>query len=138
MSTPPLTLDELRALDLFDGLTDDELGEWLAVSRVRDVAPGEKLADTTGVPTGVTFLLTGSARAYLVDGDRADPVSTHEAPTWIGAIAVLTDQPYGVRMTAETGMRVATVTGADFRRLAFAHPRSTPRSSTRSPRSSRG
>ena len=59
----------------------------------------------------------------LVDGDRTEPVGRQQAPTWMGAIAVLTGGPLGVRMQARDGAaRLALIESDDFRRLAFAQP----------------
>ena len=68
------------------------------------------------------LLLLGDAQASIVDGASSEPVGRHKAPTWMGAIAVLTAAPLGVRMQAETAGRLAVVAAEDFRRLAFAQP----------------
>jgi signal transduction histidine kinase len=70
----------------------------------------------------VMLLLEGTAMALLVDGERTEPTGRQHAPTWAGAIAVLTGGPIGVRMQAETACRVALIASDDFRRLAFAQP----------------
>ena len=62
-------------------------------------APGEVLAEQGEEPPGVLLLLEGTALALLVEGDRAEPVGRQVAPTWMGAIAVLTGGALGVRMT---------------------------------------
>jgi signal transduction histidine kinase len=70
----------------------------------------------------VLFLLEGTTRAQLVKGDRIEPVGRQFAPTWMGAIAVLTEEPLGVQMVAETPCRLALIDPEDFRRLAMAQP----------------
>jgi signal transduction histidine kinase len=70
----------------------------------------------------VQLILEGDAQTLVVDGDRVEPVGRQHAPTWTGAIAVLTGGSLGVRMVTETEARVAIVEAADFRRLAFAQP----------------
>jgi signal transduction histidine kinase len=57
-----------------------------------------------------------------VKGDRIEPVGRQFAPTWMGAIAVMTEEPLGVQMVAETACRLAFIAAEDFRRLAFAQP----------------
>ena len=52
------------------------------------------------------LLLEGHIRNLLVEGDRIEPAGRQEAPTWMGAISVLTGGPLGVRMQAETDCRV--------------------------------
>jgi signal transduction histidine kinase len=123
MSATAITLADLRSVDLFDDLDDAELEEWVAVARTRDAEPGDVLAEQDEAPTGVLLLLEGEAQALRVDRDRLQPVGRQHAPTWMGAIAVLTEGPLGVRMQAETACRVALIEPADFRRLALAHPK---------------
>ena len=116
------TLADLRAVDLFDDLDDEQLQQWVAVATSRELAPGEVVAEQGEQPVGLILLIEGRMQALLVDGDRSEPVSRQQAPTWIGAIAVLTEGPLGVRMQAESACRVAVIEPDDFRRLAFAQP----------------
>jgi signal transduction histidine kinase len=116
-----MTIDDLRPVDLFDDLTDDELAEWAKVAKPREAAPGDVIADQGSATDGV-LLLEGTAEALLVAGNRTESAGRHHAPTWMGAIAVLTDAPLGARMEAVTACRLAIIEGDDFRRLAFAQP----------------
>jgi signal transduction histidine kinase len=119
---PPITLQELRTIDLFDELDDEQLAEWLAVARPRHLAPGETISEAGEQPPGLQLLIEGEARTMIVEGDRVEPVGHQRAPTWMGAIAVLTNRPLAVRMQAETDCRLALVVPEDTRRLAFAQP----------------
>jgi signal transduction histidine kinase len=116
------TVADLRPVDLFDDIDDEQLAEWAAIARPFDAAPGDILVEEGQAPAGVVLLLAGAARALLVDGERTEPVSHQRAPTWIAAIAVLTGGPLGVRMQAETACRLALLPADDFRRLALAQP----------------
>lgn len=118
----PLTLAELRTIDLFDDLDDAQLGEWLAAATVREVPAGTVIAEPDGVPIGAQLLLEGQVQSLLVDGTRTEPVGNQHAPTWMGAIAVLSDALLYVRMRTTTACRIALVGGERFRALAFAHP----------------
>jgi signal transduction histidine kinase len=112
----------LRAIDLFDDLSDDELAQFAAVAREYTVAQGDVIAEpATGSP-GCLLLLEGTAQALVLDGDRTEPAGKHAGPTWIGAISALTGSVIGVRMVAETPCRLARIEADDFRRLAFAMP----------------
>ncbi|HEY7952239.1 MAG TPA: ATP-binding protein [Solirubrobacteraceae bacterium] len=122
MSDAPITLEELRTVDLFDGLDDGELMQWVEVARPCHVAAAGVIAEQGEEPPGVQLLLEGEAQALILEGGRSEPVGRHRAPTWMGAIAVLTGHPLRVRMQAETPCRLAIVAPADFRRLAFAQP----------------
>src|SRR3954470_10051732 len=122
MSTDTVTIADLRSIDLLDDLDDSELDDWAAVARVSRAVPGDVLMEHGEEPSGVIFLLEGIAEALIVHGDRIEPAGHQSAPTWMGAIAVLTGGPLGVRMQAETDCRLATIPPDDFRRLAFAQP----------------
>ncbi|HEY1450215.1 MAG TPA: ATP-binding protein [Solirubrobacteraceae bacterium] len=122
MSEPPVTLEELRTVDLFEELDDKQLAEWVSVARTYRVAPGELIAEQGEENRGMQLLLEGDAQASLVDGASSEPVGRHKAPTWMGAIAALTGGSLGVRMRAETECRMALIAVEDFRRLAFEQP----------------
>jgi signal transduction histidine kinase len=111
----------LRPIDLFDDLDDDQLAEWVAVAKPRELAAGDVIADQ-GEENPAVLLFDGVAEGLLVAGERAEPAGRHHAPTWIGAIAILTSSPLAVRMQAVTDCRFAVVEREDFRRLAFAQP----------------
>jgi signal transduction histidine kinase len=117
-----VTLAELRSVDLFDDLSDEQLAEWVEAASVEALAPGDVVFEQGVEPPGLKLLLEGETLAILIEGDRQEPVGRQLAPTWMGAIAVLTGGPLGVRMKAETPCRVALIESADFRRLAFAQP----------------
>jgi signal transduction histidine kinase len=117
----PVTVPELRAIDLFDDLDEAALEEIAAVASVRTYEPGELLAEQGEPVTCVQLLLEGSVLVFLVEQDRVERVGRQTAPTWMMAIAVLTGGSLGVRMQAETPCRVGLIGSDDFRRLAFAH-----------------
>ena len=106
VSEPPVTVAELRGVDLFDELDDAELAEWVAVTRTYRVEAGEVIAEQGEAPGGLQLLLDGEARALLVNQGQTEPVGHHRAPTWMGAIAVLTGGSLGARMQAETSCRM--------------------------------
>jgi signal transduction histidine kinase len=116
------TLGELRTIDLFDDLDDDQLGEWLAVAHIRTAPAGEIVAEHGEVPPGVFLLLEGTMLTFLISGDHVEAAGRQMAPTWIGAISALTEGPLGVRMQAESACRLAVIEPAEFRRLALSQP----------------
>src|SRR6185295_4940326 len=61
-------------------------------------------------------------QTVIVSDGRTEPVGRQIAPTWVGAIAVLTRGPLGVRMSATVPCEVALIPADDFRRLTLAHP----------------
>jgi signal transduction histidine kinase len=122
MSTEVLTAADLRPVDLFDDLTDEQLEEWAAVAQPHDTVAGEVLAEQGEPPPGVLLLLAGTADALAIHGARIEPVGRQRAPTWMGAIAILTGGPLGVRMQVDEPGRVALIPPEDFRRLALSTP----------------
>ncbi len=122
MSAAPVTAAELRTIDLFDDLDDAALDAWIAAARSYDLAPGEVIAEQGEQPRGLQLLLEGQAQNLILEHGRSEPVGHQRAPTWMGAIAVLTEGPLGVRMVAETPCRLALIPAEEFRRLAFAQP----------------
>ncbi len=117
-----VTLADLRAMDLFDDVGDDDLAAWLAVADERTAEPGEVIAEHGEPAPGVVLLLDGTAQTYLAEQDRFEPVGRQIAPTWALAISVLTDGPIVIRLQAESACRLALIEAADFRRLALATP----------------
>jgi signal transduction histidine kinase len=121
-SEQPITAADLRAIDLFDDLDDRALGEWAAVAEWRSAEPGERLIEDGQEPEGVLCLLEGRLQILSRHGDRYEPVAQQTGPTWIAAVATLTETPLGVRMVAVTPARTALLPAAEFRRLALANP----------------
>ncbi len=115
-----LTLADLRPVDLFDDLSDEELAPWVEAAVPDEVPEGTILAEQDQTVEGLTLLLEGTARSMLRSGDDFEPVGRQEAPTWMGAIASLTEEPFGVHVEAQTPCRIARIPGERFRELIFA------------------
>jgi len=122
MTNTAVTSADLRPIDLFDDLGDDALAEWAAVAEWRVAAVGDVVLELGEDPEGTVCLLDGALQVVARVGDRLEPVARQQAPTWIGAVAVLTETPIAVRMAAVEPSRFALIPPADFRRLALAHP----------------
>jgi signal transduction histidine kinase len=114
------TVADLRPVDLFDDLGDEELAQWAAVAKPYDHRAGEVMAEQGVPPAGVILLLAGTGQAVITEGGASEPVGRQRAPTWMGAIAVMTGDGLPVRMVAETDCRAALIEPEDFRRLALA------------------
>jgi signal transduction histidine kinase len=122
MTDSAVTAADLRPVDLFDDLDDEALAEWAAAAEWRYPEPGDIVIDQGEAPEGMICLLEGTLQTFARDGERFEPIAHQEAPTWIAAIASLSETPFGVRMVAVTPSRMALVPGPEFRRLALAHP----------------
>jgi signal transduction histidine kinase len=110
---------ELRDLDLFAELTDEQLEPWAAAAELVQYPAGAMLAEQGAPSPKVTLLLEGTAEALVSNGHLLDPVGEHVAPTWVGATAALTGGPLGVSMRAGTDIRAAVIDGEDFVNLAI-------------------
>src|SRR4051794_13844242 len=119
MSATTTLLGELRRIDLFDDLDDEELGRWVAVAEMREVPAGEVIAQPAQPVPGLILLLEGTVQTLLAEDGRNEPVGQQFAPTWIGAIALLTRGPMGVTVQAETPLRFALVPPDEFLDLAL-------------------
>jgi len=78
-----VTVADLRPIDLFDELDDDELGEWAAVATVRDVGPGVVVAEQGLQPPGLQLLLEGvSGRSRSTARPRSPSTARRHRPGW--------------------------------------------------------
>ena len=125
MTTAPdtrVSVADLRPVDLFDDIDDAALGEFAAAAEERQVEPGAVVLEAGVPPEGMFCLLEGTLQLLQRDGDRFEPIGRQTAPTWIGAIAVITEGDFVSRMVATTETRLALIRADQFRRLALANP----------------
>jgi signal transduction histidine kinase len=119
MSHP--SVEQLRTVDLFDGLSDAELEPWAQAAQVRDLAPGTPVSEQGKPSPAFHLVLSGSLETFAIDPDgRAERVGEQLAPTWVGAIAVLTGGVSGVRMVASSDVTLAAIEPEAFIQLALA------------------
>jgi signal transduction histidine kinase len=118
MSHP--SVDQLRSIDLFEGLDEAELERWAQAAELRQLQLGDPAAEQ-GQPSGAfRLVLEGTLEAFAVDEQgRAEPVGMHEAPTWVGATGVLTGGVSSVRMLAATEVTLAEVESEAFIELVL-------------------
>jgi signal transduction histidine kinase len=119
MSAP--SVEEIRGLDLFEGLDDDALARIAAHATVHDYPPGALIARDGEIEHGVYLLLEGTAETLRDVGGRQEPSGDHVSPTWMGAIAALTGAPLGVTVQAVTTVRLAEIQPEDFLEIAVAN-----------------
>jgi len=117
----PVTIAELKGIELFADLDDAQLERWAAVAQPFDVPAGELVAQQEVAADGLTLVLEGALQAMLQTEGRAEPLGQHAAPTWIGATAAMTGSSIGVCMEAETPCRLALVPKDTFQELAIEH-----------------
>jgi signal transduction histidine kinase len=118
----PVTAADLRPVDLFDELSDEQLAEWAAMASWRSADAGQLVLEEGQSSPGLLLLLEGELQVFRRDGDRLEPVAHQNAPTWVGAVPTLTESPLPARIVAATGIRAAEIPADDFRRLALSYP----------------
>ncbi len=121
MSTATVTVEDLRAIDLFDDLSDEELALWAEVAVIAHAEPGDIVVEAGKPPRGAIMTFEGSMEALSPDGNGSGSMGLHVGPTWGMAIATMTDTETPVRMQAATECRFAWIEKEDFKRLSFEH-----------------
>ena len=119
MSHPEVA--DLRPIDLFADLTDEELQAWCDAAQVKDVPAGTVYARQDETRTGLILILQGTIEALVQDGSGDEPIGDHVAPTWMGAIPTLVGGPSAVRMVTRDDARIAVIAPDAFIDLIRAH-----------------
>ena len=117
-----ISVEDLRRIDVFAELDDAALGEAAARATERHVGAGEVLVAAGDPPDAFFALLEGALESLLPSeraGDSRDKL--HTAPTYLGAIPILTEQRWAVTMRAVGPARVAAFGAEAFRRLMHEH-----------------
>ncbi|MDO8209525.1 sensor histidine kinase [Conexibacter sp. CPCC 206217] len=117
--TIPVTAADLRPVDLFDGIDDEQLARWAARARGCTIPAGEIVAEAGEEASGLHLILAGRIAIFLVHDGHAEPEGMNVAPTWIGAIPSLTGGWHRVRMQAQGEVRMATIARDDFVELVL-------------------
>ncbi len=113
------TLEDLRRIDLFDELDDEQLERWRQVAVIRTAKPEEVVAEAGDVSAGVFLLLEGVVHGLIFESGRLEPVTRQVAPTWMGAITAMTETGYAGEMRAVTDVRMAVIGPEDFTDIAL-------------------
>jgi signal transduction histidine kinase len=117
------SLEELRTIDLFEELDDDELERWRGAAEIRELPADALVAEAQDSIPEFMLLLRGVVQGLVTEAGRVEPITRQTAPTWMGAISVLTDTRIGGELRAVTDVRLAVVDGEDFTRLVTSqHP----------------
>ena len=118
-----VTVEDLRRVDLFDGVEDEALlARWAAAARERWFEPGETLVAAGDETTPFKLILDGRVDGYLTVDGREEWDHQQVAPTWAGAIIALSETPTKVTMRAAERARVGLIDPPEFRRLLFDTP----------------
>jgi signal transduction histidine kinase len=108
-----LTIADLRPIDLFDDLADDELQQWVDAGVERHLEPGAVIERQDRSSAGLHLVLAGVIQGLVTENGRTEPVGRHVAPTWLGAIPVLTEGTVGGVMQADGPVHLVTIPSSD-------------------------
>jgi CRP-like cAMP-binding protein len=110
----------LRRTAAFGGLGDDRLNVLAFSGERTSFAPGDRLAEGGETPPRCLVVLEGTVLVQSVSGDQPDGVVGRGAT--IGEIALVTNQPSDVSVTAESAGEVLIITRPLFERLVADFP----------------
>ncbi len=119
MSHPEIA--DLRPIDLFSELSDEELQMWCDAAQLKDIPAGTVYARQDETKTGLILILEGTIEALVQDGTGDEPIGDHVGPTWMGAIPTLVGGPSAVRMVSRDDVRAAVIAPDAFIDLVRAH-----------------
>ncbi|MCW3005000.1 MAG: hypothetical protein JWQ20_4298, partial [Conexibacter sp.] len=108
-----LTVADLRPIDLFEDLSDEELQRWVDAGVERRLEPGAVIERQDESTSGLHLVLSGVVQALITENGRSEPMGRHVAPTWLGAIPVLTEGTVGGVMEADGPVRLVTIPPGD-------------------------
>ncbi len=117
MSSP--RAEELRPIELFDGLEEQQLAAIAARAEIREYPAGASISREN--EPAVFLLLDGTAETFRGTSGGEEPSGDHVAPTYLGGIAALTGSPLAVRVQAKTDVRLAALDSEDFLEAAVRH-----------------
>jgi signal transduction histidine kinase len=84
---------------------------------------GERVVERDAPPDFFFFLLEGEVTTVLSVDGREEPERRHVAPTWMGAIPILTGNPWAIALRTSSGTaRLAAVPAEAFTRLVLGQP----------------
>ena len=113
---------DLRSVELLRDVDAEALAPLMAGSTVRTFAPGDRLTVAGAEPAHLLLVLDGEVESFSPE-DSENVQRTHVAPTYLGAISILSESPWPSVVRAGTPARVALVPGDAFVALLAADPR---------------
>jgi signal transduction histidine kinase len=117
-----VTVAELRAIDLFDGLDEALLARWAEAASIDTYARGEYVIRVDDRPVPFQLLLEGTLDGLVRRDGQEEHDHTHVAPTWMGAMLALSGDPSPISLRAIEPARVASIPCGTFKRLLFDSP----------------
>ena len=115
-----MTAEDLRGIDLFSGLPDDVLQRLAEASTERTYEQGEWLFQKGDKADDLFVLLDGRMESLSTVDGQLVPQITHESGGFIGAISVLTGDPFPGGTRAMVASRVGLVPRQALREVMHA------------------
>ncbi len=113
---------DLRAVELLADVAPETLRPVAEAARERSFAPGDRLLEAGAAPEDFLLVLEGEVDSVR-PADPDESVRRHVAPTYLGAMSVLSDTEWPVSVVAATAGRVALVPATAFFDLLHADRR---------------
>jgi CRP-like cAMP-binding protein len=113
------TVEHLRALPLFAGLSDEAIAKVADVATEFDAPAGRVLAEVGQLGSGMFIVDDGEVSVELPSGGEA--VLGHGE--FFGEMSLLTDEPHSARVRARTDVRCIALSRRDFSALLDEEPR---------------
>jgi CRP-like cAMP-binding protein len=113
------TVDDLKRVPLFSGLTDRQLKKLASHFRERTVNPGTSVVQE-GEMSGVGFFVVADGEAAVtVNGNE---VSTLGPGDHFGEVSLVSEGKRTATVTSKTELRLYEIPFWDFREFAYANP----------------
>lgn len=105
---------ELRAFDVFSGLTDEELAQFIRFGELVQASPEELLIKNGDPGDALYFVLSGSVRARMLIGLKETILARIPAGEFFGEIAMFTQSPRSADVVAVEPTRLLRLSGEAF------------------------
>src|SRR4051812_11727831 len=85
------------------------MARWVDAAVERHLESGDTLELQGDGSSGLHLILEGTIQMLVAEDGRVEPMARHVAPTWMGAIPIVTESPIAGLMRADGAVRLATV-----------------------------
>ncbi len=112
-------IDELRAVSLFQGLSQRQLRQLARLVKEREFGPGVTIVEE-GTMSGVCFFIVAEGEGSVsVDGEEVARIGPGDH---FGELALISEQARTATVTAVTRLRCHVIAFWDFRKFAKDNP----------------
>ncbi len=112
-------IDELRAVSLFQGLSQRQLRQLARLVKEREFGPGVTIVEE-GTMSGVCFFIVAEGDASVsVEGSEVARIGPGD---YFGELALITEEARSASVSAVTRLRCLVIAFWDFRKFARDNP----------------